>query len=114
MWRTRLREGAKTGPNFAGHYTVVRWGCGTDCTGIAIADAVTGTVYFPQALNSLAWVNVHDEIFRDGVLRFRRDSRLLIAVGTPNEDTSQRGVSYYEWAGTKLKLVFRAKRKWYQ
>ena len=30
-YRTRLREGAQQGANFAGHYTVVTWDCGTDC-----------------------------------------------------------------------------------
>ncbi len=28
-YRTRLREGAAEGPNFAGHFTIVGWGCGT-------------------------------------------------------------------------------------
>ena len=27
-YRTRIREGAKKGPNFAGHYTVILLGCG--------------------------------------------------------------------------------------
>lgn len=29
-YRTRIREGATAGPNFAGHYTVVIIGCGTE------------------------------------------------------------------------------------
>jgi ankyrin repeat protein len=44
-YRTRLREGAKKGPNFAGHYTVIDWGCGSNCQSIAIVDALTGKVY---------------------------------------------------------------------
>ncbi len=48
QYRTRLRREASKGPNFAGHYTVVRWGCGTDCTGFAIVDAQTGKVGFLQ------------------------------------------------------------------
>ena len=28
LYRTVLREGAKEGPNFAGHYTIVTWGAG--------------------------------------------------------------------------------------
>jgi hypothetical protein len=27
-YRTRLREGAEAGPNFAGHFTLVAWGVG--------------------------------------------------------------------------------------
>lgn len=113
MWRTRLREGASAGANFADHYIIVTWGCGTDCSQLAIVDALNGAVYFPKALGAVAAVNVHDQVLKGGVLRFRRDSRLLIAIGMPNEDASQRGVSYYEWTGGDLKLVFRIKRKWY-
>ena len=46
IYRTVLREGAKEGPNFAGHYTVVMWGCGSDCMEVAVVDAKTGRVYF--------------------------------------------------------------------
>src|SRR5215469_10341966 len=44
-YRTVLRNGAKKGPNFAGHFTVVEWGCSSNCIAIAVVDAVTGTVY---------------------------------------------------------------------
>ena len=44
-FRTRIREGAAGGPNFAGHYTIVEWGCGAGCVSIATVDAKTGTVY---------------------------------------------------------------------
>jgi hypothetical protein len=42
MFRTRLREGSHNGPNFAGEFTVVVWGCGTSCQYVAIVDARTG------------------------------------------------------------------------
>lgn len=44
QFRTRLAEGAKQGPNFAGRYTIVEWGCGTNCQQIAVLDARTGRV----------------------------------------------------------------------
>lgn len=110
LWRTQLREGAKKGPNFADHYSLVTWGCGTDCMQVAIVDARSGTVFFPTNLGALHFVNVHDDVLRNDVLRFRRDSALLVAVGTPNEDARQRGVSYYIWTGSALKLVHRVKR----
>ena len=44
QFRTRLTEGAKSGPNFAGAYTIVEWGCGTNCQQIAIINARTGRV----------------------------------------------------------------------
>src|SRR5664279_959817 len=46
-FRTVPRDGAKKGPNFAAHYTVVIWGCGTSCAQFAIVDAITGRTYDP-------------------------------------------------------------------
>ncbi len=37
-YRTQIREGAAKGPNFAGHYTIAEWGCGSSCVSIAIID----------------------------------------------------------------------------
>jgi len=41
---TVITEGAKKGPNFAGHYTVIKWGCGTGCQAGVIVDAKTGAI----------------------------------------------------------------------
>src|SRR5262245_22010135 len=35
-FRTVLRDGARKGPNFAGSFTIVSWGCGTSCQSHAI------------------------------------------------------------------------------
>ena len=43
-FRTKLREGAKQGPNYAGHYTVVTIGCGTQCQQNWIIEAQTGII----------------------------------------------------------------------
>lgn len=44
QFRARITEGGKHGPNFAGIYTVIEWGCGTNCQQIAIVNARTGRV----------------------------------------------------------------------
>jgi len=44
-FRTVLRQGTRGGPNFAGHMTVVKWGCGTSCIVVAVVDARNGMVY---------------------------------------------------------------------
>lgn len=36
------------GVNFAGHYTIVEWGCGTFCAEMAIVDRVTGKIIYSQ------------------------------------------------------------------
>jgi hypothetical protein len=43
-FRTQIRRQAAKGPNFAGHYTLVTWGCGTQCTSFVIVDARTGRI----------------------------------------------------------------------
>jgi hypothetical protein len=42
---TFLREGARRGPNFAGHLRVVEWSCGASCQSWMIVDARTGRIY---------------------------------------------------------------------
>ena len=66
-FRTQIAEQSKTGPNFAGYYTMISWGCGTACQSHAIVDAETGkiTVFGNELVTT-----------RD--MQFRKDSRLLI------------------------------------
>jgi hypothetical protein len=63
-FKTNLIEGVKGGPNFAEHYTIISWGCGTMCQVVAIVDNRDGAVYFP--ITSTLGID------------FRIDSNLLI------------------------------------
>ena len=69
-YRTRIREGAALGPNFAGAMTVVTWGCGTGCQGSALVDARSGTAI--------------DLGMTAAGLAYRLDSRLLVL--NPSDD----------------------------
>lgn len=44
LFQSTITEQSSEGPNFAGHYTVATWGCGTECQGFAIIDAITGDI----------------------------------------------------------------------
>ena len=45
MFRTRIRNAGKNDyPNFAGHYIITTWGCGSSCQYGAIIDATNGHV----------------------------------------------------------------------
>jgi hypothetical protein len=112
-FRTTLRDGAAEGPNFAGHYTVTSWGCGSACLQWAIIDAKTGKIFFDKRnwvldLNHVAFGGDDaapqlPEGTTDLVgLRFRRDSRLLILIGAPGEDASREGIRYLTWNGKAL------------
>jgi hypothetical protein len=99
MFRTMLRTNAEEGVNFAGHYIVATWGCGSDCHSLAIIDARTGNVYFTP---SVLWVGgqLYQEEDR---LQFRKDSRLLIVAGARNDEGS--GRYFYVWRNNQLRLI---------
>ena len=95
-----IRRGAEQGPNFAGGFTIVRWGCGSACVDWAIVDARSGRIVFPDAYRIL--VNVHGEGDR---INFRADSRLVILIGMPHEKAEREGVHFLEWTGRDLRRI---------
>lgn len=111
-YRTRLREWATEKVNFAGHYILAMWGCGTGCVQIMLIDAKTGKIYHPEGIRNNVAVNVHDEMlvggrswYGEGSVHFQPDSALLMLVGAPEEDMARRGISYYLWRNNQLKLI---------
>lgn len=103
LYRTLISTEGRKEPNFAGHYRVVTWGCGTDCHGFAIVDRMTGQVFTPPSIENIQGMMGNDEPRID----FRSDSRLLVLNGMLNENESDEGKSFYEWTGTRLKLLGR-------
>lgn len=97
-FRTVLREGAARGPNFAGRYTVVEWGCGSPCHAFAIVDARTGRVYFvPQTANAGAEYRLDSRLFViDGERRYRE------AYGDSIPGALAGVTTFYRWTGTRL------------
>ncbi len=100
-FKTRLTEGAKEGPNFAGHYTIVSWGCGTMCQVVSVIDAQTGTVYFPPFITELG-------------SEFRIDSNLFI-VNPPDMIKEIFGgfeipnwvySAYYKWENNQFISIY--------
>ncbi len=100
-YRTMLRDGAKSGPNFAGHFTIVIWGCGTSCQQFAIVDARSGKVYFSPDVPYVSFADIEAEPYG---LDFRKDSRLIAVYGHIRED-DPKGAFYYTWDGTRLTLI---------
>jgi hypothetical protein len=115
-YRTRLREGARRAVNFAGHYKLHTWSCGTSCLQTAFIDAKTGKVFFPAELNGFiaCYYGTEPVESLEEALQFRKGSRLIVMSGYPlserGKDEPKKGLYYYEWTGTSLKLVkFEAK-----
>lgn len=98
-FRTRLKEAAKGKPNFAGHYILTTWGCGTQCLMGAIIDAKTGKVYMlPDTL--CCWDIGADDNFSP--VEFRPNSKLLILSGARSERDGDNGTHYYKFENNRL------------
>jgi hypothetical protein len=86
-FRTMLRNVARKGLLFAGHYAVGSWGCGT-CLRLGLVDLITGRSY----------VTPFEASSQQGSLRVQPDSRLLIIDDAERADRSW----YYLWNGRHL------------
>jgi hypothetical protein len=112
-YRTLLRSEMSKGPNFAGQYRVVIWGCGTSCAMFAIVNLQTGRVITPEGFYATSTVHFYvedqklfpDSQSEDEVFGFRRDSRLLVVVGDLDEDESREGAFYLVLEAEHLRLV---------
>ncbi|PTQ95015.1 hypothetical protein C8P68_106230 [Mucilaginibacter yixingensis] len=103
---TRIRYTCKhTGVNFAGHYTIVEWGCGTECENIAIVNRINGKIFFSE-INYGA-----DEGFFG--VSYKPDSRMLIGNSANLEDykgytlcRQYNRLKILEWTGKEFKIRY--------
>lgn len=113
MYRTMLRNGSSKGPNFAGHYAVVGWGCGSSCFDFGVVDLQSGVVIFPTDFEGvLGMYFCTDGFMKDGwnkqgeALRYRLDSRLLVVLGGLFNNEAKVGAFYYLLKDGKLKRIY--------
>jgi hypothetical protein len=108
MFRTNLRNAAKEGVNFAGHYILTTWGCGTNCSQSAIIDARNGRVFFPSELEGAGFGFCELPDDAEPIVA-QANSRLLILNGFKggdlNVDNAPCGVYYLEWTGRNFRQV---------
>lgn len=105
MFRTRLREGAKLGPNFAGHYRLVGWGAGLGAFSLAVIDLKTGKVYFPPFERIDASLASEPDLKGDNP-QFQLNSKLLIFYGNiSNPNFQPLGIRYYVLENGRFRLV---------
>jgi hypothetical protein len=109
MFRSKLREDARAGTNFAGHYTVVYWGCGTGCAQLAVVDARTGRVYWPP----LAYADIPASPEDAAVPHpnFRPDSKLLVLTRSHYDGRGGRTAYYYLFDNNRFRLLRRAEER---
>ncbi len=78
--------------NFAGHYRLLFWGCGTECQQFSIVDVKTGQVFMDESWSTSLGVS------------FRADSTLLI-TNPGARPTMRMKTGYYQWDGKQLQLL---------
>jgi hypothetical protein len=114
-FRTALKQGTADGPNFAGFFSIVGWGCGSSCVSFAIVNRKSGHVIFPDRINSVSGVHLQADDFLPSAktqfwgLRFRLESRMLVLVGAINEDEKNEGAFYYIIENDHLRPIFSLK-----
>lgn len=97
-YRTRLGDGLHDLPvNFAGHYVMITWGCGTTCLDGGMVDARTGQATpLPFLLDSFGSF----EINIDDPLLFREDSHLVIMLGRLRAEDDIPRQYFFDWTGS--------------
>lgn len=121
MYRTNLRNAAKEGVNFAGHYILTGWGCGTNCLEWAIIDARTGRVFFPKEFegvgfgfcdlpkNAMPGDTPKTTEDNNGPLYSKANSRMVVLTGFTGGGIDNRrakcGNFFFEWTGTMLRQL---------
>ncbi len=50
-FRTQIKNQCKSqGINFAGHFTIAHWGCGSSCEEIAVIDRINGKIFYSNLI----------------------------------------------------------------
>jgi hypothetical protein len=101
MYRTRLTDAAKNKPNFAGHYVITDWGCGTECIVPVAIDAQTGKAYF------FGFTVSYSPVATESAMDYHLNSRLIVINGYLEDEHGQKehGTYYYEWRSNRLILL---------
>ncbi|WP_338665326.1 hypothetical protein VQH23_09155 [Pararoseomonas sp. SCSIO 73927] len=98
-YRTRLRAAAAERPNFAGHYVLTTWGCGTECVYGAAVNLRTGRVTF-LPFTTCCFSEAPEGT--EEMVAFRQDSSLLVLLGMTDERGTDIGAHYYRIQGDRL------------
>jgi len=99
-YRTRLRNAAKGGVNFAGDHVLAIWGCGGNCLMGAVINARSGYVQFLPG-TVCCWLDTNENI---NPIEFRTDSNMLVLTGLINEQEPM-AKYYYDFSGRDFKLI---------
>jgi hypothetical protein len=112
MFKTQLMNAVKDVPNFAGHYRIAMWGCGSNCGAGAVIDLQTGSVFPPPlGAHGEGWSRwMMAPAFFDGSgVEYRRDSRLVVVKGGINYskllNANVPDTYYFVWEGDRFRQI---------
>jgi hypothetical protein len=101
-FRTRLREAARQPPDFAGHYVLALWGCGTECIMGAAINLRSGRVAWLPGTLCCWYKGGQGETQEIEPVHYRRDSRLIVLNGMRNEREGDLGTHLYAMEGGRF------------
>jgi hypothetical protein len=110
-YRTVLRREISEGVNYAGHYRLAVWGCGSSCAMFAVVNLRTGKVITASDVQTVSGYRLMaDEFLPDEAseywgFRFTKNSRLLVLMGILDEEESRQGAFYFVLNHDRLTLV---------
>jgi hypothetical protein len=108
VWSGSWKDPIKTnGPNFAGHYFVIRWGCGSNCLMMAVVDAKSGKVYAPPLSGAGTELYVNMDMLGDREIDFKPQSSLMVLRNACRIARSECGVYSFNWQNNKFTLLKR-------
>ena len=112
LYRTNLRNSVRQPPNFAGHYSFVHWGCGTNCLQGAVVDQQTGKVFQPPVTEdsneAQHWDILGMFTFGKPPIRTRANSRLMVLrreYFSENRHEYMPEMFYFVWENEGFNLV---------
>jgi hypothetical protein len=110
-YQTVLRREMAEGPNYAGHYRLAFWGCGSSCSMFAVVNLRSGKVITASEFKTVVGTHLAADDFLPGTrsdgwgFRYKNESSLLVVVGAPDEDESRAGAYYFLLQGGMLHLI---------
>jgi hypothetical protein len=106
-FRTVVRQAASGVPDFAGHWTVARIDCGAATVCPAFVDRLSGRVRFVHALRDVFSLQFDPATSAalPRTLTYRSDSRLLVILGSINDNEARAGAHLFVWSDGRLARI---------
>jgi hypothetical protein len=112
-FKTVLSSAYSKGPNFAGHYTIATWGCGSTCQLVAVINHKDGKVFFPPYSTQ-----VGSDFKLDSNLFITNPSEVLDEYRVTAEEHhaplmswEQFSSEYYKWENNHFVLIYPMAKK---